>query len=391
MKFVSLVIAVLVALPAAAQELEGRTIRVTGAPTGHPTPVSVPIKGEVPSRGINVHDTSGAEIPATAHDGRLTFLASQPGDYTVKVSRKSPKQVVSLRDREKENRIDVEIGGELFTSFYYSPDDGKPALWPIVGEGGAHLTRDYPLGERDVTGDHPHHKSVWTGYGHVNESDYWEYGKRTGKQVLQNIEYGSGEALGYIVADFTWIDTEGEPVIDERREMIFYATDADARIFDYNVLLKASHGPIHFTDTKEGGLVSLRMADKLRERGGTGTITNSAGGVGAKETWGKPAAWCDYSGPIEGIGTRGMTVFDHPSNFRHPTHWHVRDYGLMGANAFGYSHFYDGERNGDHDLPEGAEFPFHYRLYVHSGDVNEAQVAEVYAAYAQPLEAAWVD
>jgi hypothetical protein len=85
-----------------------------------------------------------------------------------------------------------------------------------------------------------------------------------------------------------------------------------------------------------------------------------------------------------------VAIFDSPSNFRHPTHWHVRNYGLMGANAFGYSYFYKGAKNGDYDVPAGADFPFHYRVYVHSGDVNEAHVAEVYNAYAQPLTGEWV-
>jgi len=33
--------------------------------------------------------------------------------------------------------------------------------------------------------------------------------------------------------------------------------------------------------------------------------------------------------------TVGIAVFDHPSNPRHPTTWHVRDYGLFAANPLG--------------------------------------------------------
>ena len=32
--------------------------------------------------------------------------------------------------------------------------------------------------------------------------------------------------------------------------------------------------------------------------------------------------------------TVGLAIFDHPSNPRHPTTWHVRDYGLFAANPF---------------------------------------------------------
>jgi 7-carboxy-7-deazaguanine synthase len=68
------------------------------------------------------------------------------------------------------------------------------------------------------------------------------------------------------------------------------------------------------------------------------SIENSAGGVGEKECWGKPAAWCDYSGPVEGQ-TVGIAVMDHPGNLRSPVRWHVRDYGLLTTNCFGESTF----------------------------------------------------
>jgi len=47
----------------------------------------------------------------------------------------------------------------------------------------------------------------------------------------------------------------------------------------------------------------------------------------------KHADWCDYYGSIGGK-TVGIAMFDHPSNPRHPTTWHVRDYGLFAANPF---------------------------------------------------------
>ena len=35
----------------------------------------------------------------------------------------------------------------------------------------------------------------------------------------------------------------------------------------------------------------------------------------------------------------GICLMDHVENPRHPTFWHVRDYGLMTANCFGRHHF----------------------------------------------------
>jgi hypothetical protein len=56
----------------------------------------------------------------------------------------------------------------------------------------------------------------------------------------------------------------------------------------------------------------------------------------------------------------------------------------MGANAFGYSHFYNGTRNGDYTVEDGGTLSFSYRIYVHSGDVKKADVAGYYEDFANP-------
>ncbi|HRI89567.1 MAG TPA: PmoA family protein, partial [Candidatus Hydrogenedentes bacterium] len=147
---------------------------------------------------------------------------------------------------------------------------------------------------------------------------------------------------------------------------------------------------VTFTDTKEGGIVSFRMRDSMTEKAGKGgIITNADGKTGMAETWGKPSAWCDYTGPIEGAGMHGVTVFDNPANLRYPTTWHVRDYGLMGANCFGYADFTQKKENGDHVIKNGEPLTFNYRIFVHRGDVNAAKVADRYADYINPPKVSW--
>ena len=108
------------------------------------------------------------------------------------------------------------------------------------------------------------------------------------------------------------------------------------------------------------------------------------GGADESETWGKRAPWCDYFGPVNG-NTVGITIFDTPSNFRYPTYWHVRNYGLMTANPFGLSYFHnDKSRNGSHTIDKGAVFPFAYRLYFHAGDTWAANVAGKFHDHISP-------
>jgi hypothetical protein len=82
--------------------------------------------------------------------------------------------------------------------------------------------------------------------------------------------------------------------------------------------------------------------------------------------------------------TVGIAMFDHPGNPRHPTTWHVRDYGLFAANPFGIHDFEKKEKGaGDLTIPAGKSITFRYRFYIHPGTTEEARVAEKYADYAK--------
>jgi hypothetical protein len=132
--------------------------------------------------------------------------------------------------------------------------------------------------------------------------------------------------------------------------------------------------------------MAVRLAETMRLKGkvGKGHIVNSEG-VRDGDTWGKRAAWVDYYGPVDGK-TVGIAIFDHPSNPRHPTWWHVRDYGLFAANPFGLHEFEKKQPKGAGELivPAGKTISFKYRFYIHSGDDKEAKVGEAYKAYAKP-------
>ena len=384
-------------IPAVASaQLDGKIITMDAGDAPRVlAPVSVPYEGDAPDVTVYLeHGATAERVPVTIRDGELTFvpegsLANKSHSYVVKsFSEKRPERV-GLTKVEGKDAIDVTVDSVPFTTYYYSNDEKKPYLWPVLAEGGETLTRDWPMGEADESKDHPHHKSLWTAYGDVNGADCWAEGGNSGFQHSKNVTFGSGDAYGWIHAENVWQDSEHKAVVDETREYRFYAGPASTRLMDVTVTFTASYGEVKFGDTKEGGLVAIRMRDSLRERGGEGTVTTSAGIVGASKAWGKPAAWCDYSGPIEGHGVRGLAIFDHPNNLRYPTSWHIRDYGLNGANCFGYSYFTDGKENGDFILKDGESITFNYRVYVHSGDVEESDVAGRYADYATPPTAKW--
>jgi hypothetical protein len=152
---------------------------------------------------------------------------------------------------------------------------------------------------------------------------------------------------------------------------------------DFEITYHASEGEVVLGDTKEGSM-AIRLAPTMRVAGkvAKGHIINSEG-VKDKDAWSKRAAWCDYYGPVEDKVV-GVAIFDHPTNPKHPTWWHVRDYGLFAANPFGIHDFEQKPAGtGDIAIPAGESLTFKYRFYFHKGDVQEAQVAKQYREYAE--------
>lgn len=292
-----------------------------------------------------------------------------------------------VRIEEKgKNELAVCGADEVIARYRYGSAVVRPYLYPVYAAPGVGLTRNWPMvpdanGETD---DHPHHKGVYTAHGEVNGVDNW--GESDGRQKHRAFEkVFDGPVDGGFVETLDWTDNEGRPNMSERRVIRFYAAAGGMRLVDYTVTLHASEGRVVLGDTKEAGLLSIRVATSMdAAAAGGGRITNAYGGIGEAETWGKPSPWCDYSGPV-GDGWYGVCMMDHPQNPRHPTPWHVRDYGLMTANCFGYHHF-SGDPENRHDLilEDGESLTWNYRMLLHRGDAREAGLVEQYANFAAP-------
>jgi len=379
-----------------AQSLDGRKIVIEGAGQASVNvPVSLPFDGKAPDAAIVVVDTkSKKEFPASIRDNALVFVvdslpANAKMECEVKALKEKKAPKVAITKKGDAPVVDIIIDGQPFTSYNYSNDNKKPFLWPVYAEGKVSITRDWPMDSTAPGGpDHPHHKGIFTAYGDVNGADCWDEGEKSGFQRSDDVTFGSGDAYGWIHAKNTWQDNAHKPVIAEEREYKFYDSPASARIFDETVTFTAAYGKVLFKDTKEGGLIAFRVRPDIQANKG-GTIVNASGAKGEAQCWGKPSPWCDYYGTIEGVGVRGIALFDNPTNLRHPSCWHVRNYGLNGASCFGLGAFSKNQQNGDYELAEGKTLTFHYRAVIHSGDEKQAKIADLYADYITPPKASW--
>jgi len=296
-------------------------------------------------------------------------------------SKKPSSENTGVQITRLDDTLRIELGGRLFTEYCFEAGP-RPYFYPVIGPTGASVTRRWPMEQAvDEEQDHPHHRSLWFAHGAVNGYDFWSENSNAGKIVHEEfLEIAPGTQEGVIRCRNKWVAPGGRTVCTDSRTYRFYPCP-EGRLMDFDITLYASHGEVVLGDTKEGSM-AIRLAPPLRLKGkvGRGHIVNSEG-VRDGDTWGRRAAWCDYYGPI-GEATVGVAIFDHPRNPRHPTWWHVRDYGLFAANPFGVHHF-EGkpEGTGDLTIPSGESLTLRYRFYFHRGNERQGKVAERYQEY----------
>jgi hypothetical protein len=280
---------------------------------------------------------------------------------------------------EPGGRLAVEEDGRLVTIYQHHPDEPRPYLYPLIGPAGRGLTR---LGHPHDPGDtHVHHHSLWVGFRGVNGENFWEerQGGRLRHAAFERQEDGPVCAMFRSLVH--WETQAGERVLEERREVRVYRA-AGGRLLDFDLNFRGIDGASVSLDQTSFGFLAIRMAKNIGVFDGGGLILNSEGGINEPGVFWKPARWCDYSGPVaeERDGTpiwNGIAFLDHPANPHHPTPWHVRPDGWMGA-AFAQAQ--------GHVIPRGASLRLRYRLYVHPGGAKEARAEAAWHDYAYPAK-----
>lgn len=282
-------------------------------------------------------------------------------------------------------KISVEIDGKPYTDFFLAPGGNKPYVYPLRTASGIVVTRHYPMEDfPDETKDHPHQRGMFFAHGDVNGYNFWatepsmKNPKKASMVLKKVVEVKSGDKSGTIKAVFDGCDPSGKPIMTETRTITFHSGPV-LRIIDYEIRIEPRE-PLTFGDTKEGTF-GIRLASSMTEDR-TGKMVNAEGAQTEKNVWGKRSPWVDYFGQVDG-NTVGIAIMDSPSNPRHPTYWHSRAYGLFAANPFGVKDFTgDKTKDGSMKMDPGKPVTFRYRVVIHPGDVNSANIAALYKKYA---------
>jgi len=314
----------------------------------------------------------------TAAAAAVFFMLTAP----TTLAEAPPTALAVVHDPEARTIL-ITAGETPFTTVHYNSFT-KPILWPVHGPGGHRMTRDWPM-KPDTPGDdkdHPHHKSLWFNHGDVNGVDFWSESPRAGTIVTTAVKRAEIAEDGRAVVELAneWRAPDGH-VVCKDTTVIRCGVVGEARLIDYTITVAATQGEVVFGDTKEGSMAVRSRPELNVERKNpiaAGSSRNREGLVG-KSLWGAASAWVDYHAPVEGK-TIGFAMFDHPTNLRHPTTWHARDYGLVAANPFGLHDFSKDQPKGagNFTIPADSSHTWRYGIFLYQGE-----------QFADAIETAW--
>jgi len=304
------------------------------------------------------------------------------------------RDAVKVIKSPNENKVDVFIGGKLFTSFLYPDSLEKPVLFPLRTANGTIVTRGFPLDPKPgEPTDHPHHIGLWFNFENVNGLDFWNnsYAIPQNKKNLygwirtDKILKISGGTTGVLIYHANWTNQQKNVLLEETTRFEFSGKNGQ-RIIDRITTLKADTAVV-FNDAKDG-MLGLRLAHELQipttedqqftdnkgnvtvVKGGTDHIANgnyitSAGKTG-NDAWSTRGVWCKVFGKM-GADSVSIAIIDHPENPNYPTFWHARGYGLFAANPLGEKIFTNGKSAKNLSLEKGESVTFRYRIVINNG------------------------
>ncbi len=270
------------------------------------------------------------------------------------------------------DQVSFQRDGSEIARFHFGSTLKRPFVFPMIGPAGRSLTR---MGHPHDPLGHSHHNSVWISHNDVGGVNFWgDAGKNLGRIVHQRVEkLTDGDDEASVTSLNHWIeDATKKTLLIERRKTTVQLLEKGEWVLILDLQFEAND---EVTIAKSAfGMIGVRLAKSIGVNDGGGTIRNSGGAINEKEVFWKPAKWVDYSGAITDKAIEGITLFDHPANPNHPSVYHVRNDGWMGASLT-----FDAPRT----IAPGKSLRLRYGLYVHGGQPNVESLEARWAIFAK--------
>lgn len=288
-----------------------------------------------------------SELLTPQHVADLTaFLLSmqaQPagaGANTTTTSSNSVPAGSSFGVEEQKDRLRISLDNKPVVDFvFHDKEILRPYFASARLASGMQVTRNHPPIEVEDAVDHDTmHPGIWLGIGDISGQDFWR-----NKAAMEHLRFVTSPTFNdgrlQFATECRLKTSSGEPLCLLTNEISLIARPSGWMMV-WAATFRADQLAVVFGDQEEMGF-GARVATRFTEKNG-GLIRSSTGKKTAKETWGQPAKWCDYSGSDPQSG--GIMLMASEKNFRE-SWWHNRDYGVFVANPFGREAMKQGARS----------------------------------------------
>lgn len=278
--------------------------------------------------------------------------------------------------KKSDGKIEILSGDHHLAVYeYQNQKTTRPFFAHVQTLGGIQVTRSFPPGPEESQ-DHQYlHPGIFLAFGDLDGNDYWRL-----KSAVKNngVDLNAGD--NSFTVKNQYLTEDGNSLVCEETCHYLFLMESDGYVIECSSTFENREKDFYFGDQEEMGL-GIRVASFIREKGGNGRILNSNELLSASQTWGKGAAWCDYTGTVQD-SKAGIMLMASPRNLR-PTWWHNRDYGVFVANMFGRKAMQQGEES-RLVVRKGESFQLNYAVYVHeSPEISFKDLSQVYQNYSE--------
>jgi len=280
---------------------------------------------------------------------------------------------------EKSDRLILTHAGKHVADFVFRDDKiRRPYFANVHAPGGLPVTRRHPpIAGADATDHDTMHPGIWLGFADISGQDFWR-----NKGTIEHLRFIDKPKVadGHVqfATESRLLSADGAEVCRLTGRWLLTSRPSGWLLI-WDATFRSDDRDFTFGDQEEMGF-GARLATPLTEKAG-GLIVNSHGQRTAAKTWGQPAAWCDYSGAVDGR-RGGITLLAAPTNFRE-SWWHNRDYGVFVANPFGRAAMKQGDKS---TLVVRRGEPFRLRFAALLHDAADYQPEAAYQDFLEQLK-----
>jgi len=263
-------------------------------------------------------------------------------------------------------QIWIRWNNRLLTCYRAHNSQKLPYMYPLAGPiSGLSLTSETAL-------PYPHHSSLYFGCDRVNGCNFWQEGFERGQIVSQGPTIGKVTRNSVEILDTChWKKPGADVVMKDKRRILVTVASPQLRFIDWDIEWSAVENVV--IQKTNHSLFAARAAFDIVPTGG-GMLKNAEGLSGEKATFGKPSAWCDFSGKRADSTSNileGIAIMEHPKNPWADCPWFTRDYGFMSPTAFNFM-------EKPWELARDKSVSLRYRVVLHAGDAQEARLNQLF-------------